>query len=80
MLQGIPLGDYTIRILGDIPLGIRPRWPGFRKSMSCLTNLISSYDQVAHPVDVDVVHPDFSEAIDTAVLEKLAAHDLDMFY
>jgi len=64
---------------------IRPRQHGFRKRRSCLTNLISFYDQVTHLVDegkaVDVVYLDFSKAFDTVphniFLEILAAHGLD---
>jgi len=65
--------------------GIRPSQHGFMKGRSCLTNLISFYDQVTHPVDegkaVDVIYQDFSKSFDTVsysiLLEKLAVHRLD---
>ncbi|KAF1505046.1 hypothetical protein FQV18_0002366, partial [Eudyptula minor novaehollandiae] len=49
--------------------GIRPSQHGFMRGRSCLTNLISFYDQVTRLVDegkaVDVVYLDFSKAFDT---------------
>ncbi|GAB0192907.1 mitochondrial enolase superfamily member 1 [Grus japonensis] len=67
--------------------GIRPSQHGFMKGRSCLTNLISSYDQVTRQVDkgkaVSVLYLDFSKALDTVshsiLLEKLAAHGLDRY-
>ncbi|KAJ7420827.1 RNA-directed DNA polymerase from mobile element jockey-like protein [Willisornis vidua] len=64
--------------------GLRPSQHGFRKGRSCLTNLISFYDQVTHLVDegkaLDVVYLELSKVFDTVshsiLLEKLAAHSL----
>ncbi|NXR14151.1 RTXE polymerase, partial [Semnornis frantzii] len=65
--------------------GIRPSQHGFRKGRSCLTTLISFYDQVTLLVNVrkavNVVYLDFSKAFDTVchnkLLAKLAAPGLD---
>ncbi|TRZ15396.1 hypothetical protein HGM15179_011710 [Zosterops borbonicus] len=65
--------------------GLRPSQHRFRRGRSCLTNLISLYDQVTCLVEagraVDVVYLDFSKAFDTVshstLLEKLAAQGLD---
>jgi len=64
---------------------IRPSQHGFMKGRSCLTNLISFYDQVTGLVDegmdVDVIYLDFSKAFYTVphsvLLEKITAHGLD---
>jgi len=65
--------------------GTRPSQHGFMKGRSCLTNLISFYDQETCLVDegkpVDVTYVDFRKASDTishrTLLEKLASHGLD---
>ena len=65
--------------------GFGPSQHGFTKGRSCLTNLISFYDQVTCLVDegkaVDVIFFDFSKAFDAVphgiLLEKLASHGLD---
>ena len=66
-------------------LGITPSQYGFMRGRSCLTNLISFYDQVTCLVDegkaVDLIYLDFSKSFDTVphsiLLEKLAAYSLD---
>jgi len=65
--------------------GIRPSQHGFMKGRSCLTNLISFYNQVTHLVDegkaVDIIYLQFSKAFDTVpqniLLQKLAGRGLD---
>ena len=52
--------------------GIGPSQHEFMKDRSCLTNLISFYDQVTRLVDVgkavDIVYLDFSKAFDNYFL------------
>jgi len=65
--------------------GIRPSQHDFMKGRSCLTNLISFYDQITRLVDEgkaeDLVYLDFRKSFDTVPhsipLEKLAAHGLN---
>ncbi|KAK4818186.1 hypothetical protein QYF61_008570 [Mycteria americana] len=86
MILQIPL-NFILNVLNrhvQANQGIRPSQHGFMKGRSCLTNLISSYDQVSRLVDegkaVDGIYLDFSKALDTVshsiLLEKLAAHGL----
>ncbi|GAB0182343.1 clavesin-1 [Grus japonensis] len=84
VMEKFILGALTKRVQDN--QGIRPSQHGFIKGRSCLTNLISFYDQVTCLVDegkaVDVsIYLDFSKAFDTVshsiLLEKLAAHGLD---
>ncbi|PKU29927.1 rna-directed dna polymerase from mobile element jockey-like [Limosa lapponica baueri] len=64
---------------------MRPSQHGFIKGRTCLTNLISFYDNMTRLVDegkaVSVVYLDFSKAFDTIShsipLEKLVVHGLD---
>ncbi|GAB0191393.1 mitochondrial enolase superfamily member 1 [Grus japonensis] len=66
--------------------GIRPSQHEFMKGRSCLTNLISFYDQVTCLVDegkaVDVIYLDFSKALGTvshSILPEKLAHGLDRY-
>lgn len=61
-----------------------PATMGLGGGRSCLTDLVSFYDQMTHLVDagkaVDIVYLEFSKAFETvshSVLEKLAAKGLD---
>ena len=62
-----------------------PTWSSLSTWSSCLTILISFYDQMTHLLDegkaVDVVYLDFRKAFDAVphsiLLEKVAAHGLD---
>ncbi|XP_064032416.1 uncharacterized protein LOC135192961 [Pogoniulus pusillus] len=85
VMEQVILGAITKHLQDS--QGIRASQHGFRKGRSCLTNLISFYDQVTRLVNVgkavDVVYLDFSKAFDTVchkkLLAKLAAHGLDRF-
>ncbi|KAF1554115.1 Sodium/glucose cotransporter 4, partial [Eudyptula albosignata] len=55
--------------------GIRPSQHGFTRGRSCLTNLISFYDQVTRLVDegkaVDVVYLDFMGCVDPDICKRV---------
>uniref|UniRef100_A0A8B9C2S8 Reverse transcriptase domain-containing protein n=1 Tax=Anser brachyrhynchus TaxID=132585 RepID=A0A8B9C2S8_9AVES len=70
--------------LGDNAV-IGPSQHGFMRGRSCLTNLISFYDKITHPVDqgklADVIFLDFSQAFDTVsrriLLDKMSSIQLN---
>lgn len=66
--------------------GIGPRQHGFVKGSSCLTNLVTFYDQVTNLMEVeksvDIVYMNFNKTFDTVfhsiLLEKLVTHSLSV--
>jgi len=88
LVQGKIMEQFILSVLTGHVMdnqGIRPSKHGFTKGRSCLTNLISFYDQVTHLVNeakaVDVVYLNFRKAFDivphSILLEKLAVLGLD---
>lgn len=79
-MDQIIFSTITGHILDNQEIG--PSQYGFRRDRSCLTSLVSFYDQVTHLVDegkaVDIVCLTFSKAFDSVshsiFLQKLAAH------
>ncbi|TRZ22408.1 hypothetical protein HGM15179_004681 [Zosterops borbonicus] len=81
------MGEITLSAITDHKQGnqgIRPSHKGFRRGRSCVTNLISFYDQetclVHERKAVDPVYLDFSKAFDTvshSILQNCQAHALD---